>query len=284
MNAAALPGELLPLALLIALLGARHGVDADHLAAVDALTRHNAAARPSLARRVGLLFSLGHGVVVVTVALVVAGAAGAWQVPHWLESFGGWTSVGLLIALACLNLASVLRTPADRPARLVGWRSGVFARLLRAGNARQVMGIGALFALSFDTFSQATLFAIVASRYGGWQPTLLVALLFVLGMLLADGVNGWWIARLVRRSDRHSRIASRVMALAVAGIALLTAGLGIAALTLPRVDAWIGEHALWFGAAIIALSFASYRIGLRLGRATARLAAQPTSATPGTNR
>ena len=40
------------------------------------------------------------------------------------------------------------------------------------------------------------------------------------------------------------------MALAIAGIGLLTAGLGAASRALPAVDAWTGDKALWFGAAI----------------------------------
>ena len=59
-----------------------------------------------------------------------------------------------------------------------------------------------LFALSFDTISQAALFAIAAGRFGGVAEALLVAGLFVLGMLAVDGINGVWICRLIRRADR----------------------------------------------------------------------------------
>src|SRR3979490_259233 len=51
--------ELLALAVVALVLGMRHGVDADHLAAIDAMTRCNADARPALARRTGLWFSIG---------------------------------------------------------------------------------------------------------------------------------------------------------------------------------------------------------------------------------
>ena len=56
----------------------RHGFDADHLATIDGLTRYNARANPRLARMAGALFSLGHGVVVLLVALV----AGVDRVAH----------------------------------------------------------------------------------------------------------------------------------------------------------------------------------------------------------
>jgi len=50
--------ELAGLASMALVLGMRHGVDADHLAAIDAMTRCNAVARPGLARRTGIWFSL----------------------------------------------------------------------------------------------------------------------------------------------------------------------------------------------------------------------------------
>ena len=263
----ALPSDFFGLALVVLMLGIKHGLDADHLAAIDGLTRFNAQARPRLARSAGVLFSLGHGLVVVGVALAVSTLAQAWRAPQWLESFGAWVSIGVLTLLALLNIGAVLKTPRDETAQLFGWRSGVFARLLRARSPATVIAVGTLFALSFDTVSQATLFAVTAARFGGWQSALLLALLFIAGMLLTDGLNGWWIARLLRRSDQTARIASRVMALAVSGVSLLTAGLGVAKQTAPHIDAWAEGKSLWFGAAIVVMTSASYLIGQRLARA-----------------
>lgn len=262
-----LPRDFLSLALVILLLGMKHGFDADHLAAIDGLTRYNASARPRLARAAGVLFSLGHGLVVAGVALGVSMLAQVWQVPQWLEAFGAWVSIGILTLLALLNIRSVLRTPGQELAQLTGWRSGVFARLLHAASPAMVMAVGTLFALSFDTLSQAALFAVTASQFGGWRPALLLALLFIVGMLVIDGVNGAWIARLIRRSDRSARVASRVMALAISGVGLLTAALTFAGRTLADVDAWTQGKELWFGAAVVAVIGVSFVFGQRLARA-----------------
>ena len=263
-SATDLPRDLLGLALVVLMLGIKHGFDADHLAAIDGLTRYNAQDRPRLARLAGVLFSAGHGLVVVAVALGVATLAQAWQPPHWLESFGAWMSIGVLTLLALLNIATVLRTPGHETAHLVGWRSAAFARLLHAHSPGMVMAVGTLFALSFDTVSQATLFALTASQFGGWQPALMLALLFIAGMLFTDGLNGWWISRLIKRSDATSRIASRVMALAVSGVSLLTAGLCVATQTLPRVDSWTEGKEVWFGAAVVAVILLSFLLGQRM--------------------
>lgn len=266
MDPSGLPRDFVGLAFVVLLLGIRHGFDADHLAAIDGLTRYNAEDRPRLARRAGVMFSLGHGGVVIGVAIGVSMLAQAWATPQWLQVFGVWTSISVLTLLALLNIATVLHAPADEVARLIGWRSGVFARLLRAGSPGTVMGVGVLFALSLDTVSQAALFAVTATRFGGWPAALGLALLFIAGMLVTDGLNGWCIAHLIRRSDQTARIASRVMALAVSGVGLLVAGLSAASQILPSVDAWAQGHPLWVAGAVIAVVLLSFAVGQRLAR------------------
>ena len=49
-----LPTHWLALVAVVFLLGLKHGLDPDHLAAIDGLTRYNAARRPLLARWSGL--------------------------------------------------------------------------------------------------------------------------------------------------------------------------------------------------------------------------------------
>jgi nickel/cobalt transporter (NiCoT) family protein len=266
MQYSALPNDLLGLALAVLLLGVKHGFDADHLAAIDAMTQHNAQARPRLARQAGLWFALGHGAVVSAIALGVAGLALEGRTPAWLAPLGAWVSIAILLLLAALNLGSALRTPGHQTTPLVGWRSGLFARQLCADSRARLMSVGALFALSFDTVSQALLFSVTAAHFGGWQPALLLAAAFTAGMVLTDGANGWCLSRLLRRADATARVASRVMALAIAGIGLLTAGLGLALQLLPSASAWAEGKQAWFGAAIVAVIGLSYGFGQVLAR------------------
>ncbi len=266
MSSTDLARDFLGLAAVVLLLGLRHGFDADHLAAIDGLACHNAARRPRLARLSGVLFSLGHGLVVVAVALAVSLLAQAWQAPHWLDSIGVWVSVVVLTLLALVNIAAVVKTPGHEVTRLMGWRSGVLARLLRAGHPVTVLGVGVVFALSFDTISQAALFAMTAAAYGGWRPALLLGLLFTAGMLLTDGINGWLIWRLIHQSERTACVASRTVALAVSGVGLLTAGLALATRFVPAAELWAEGKELWFGGAVVAIVLASFLVGQRLAR------------------
>ena len=72
----------LPALALIFLLGMRHGLEPDHLAAVDGLTLRSQAASPRWAPWMGALFALGHGLCVLAIVAVAALASGV--LPGWV--------------------------------------------------------------------------------------------------------------------------------------------------------------------------------------------------------
>lgn len=261
-----LPTDWLSLLILTFVLGMKHGFDADHLATIDGLTRYNARHRPGLARYCGTLFSLGHGAVVMAIALGVSALAGQWEVPEWFATLGSLISIAFLVALGSLNLAAVLRAGPDEIVQPVGLKGRVLGNLRQVSHPVLVALVGALFALSFDTLSQATFFALTATRFGGWEHALLLALLFMLGMLLTDGINGLWIARLIARADQVALVASRVMGLVVSGVSLLVAAFGAAKLLSPAVDAWSEGKELLFGFSLVAVIALSFLFALRLTR------------------
>lgn len=251
---ASLPG----IAAVAMLLGVRHGLDADHLAAIDGLTRFSSPLQPRLARLAGTLFSLGHGAVVVSVAVGASLLAPHVAVPLWFATLGAWLSISVLLALGLINLTALLRRQRGHAAHPHGWRSWLLAPLLKAHSPAATLGVGMLFALSFDTLSQAALFSMVAVRFGGWPTALLLALAFVAGMLLMDGLNGLWIARLIRQSALTALVANRTMTLAVAGISLLTAGLGVATQILPKGAAAWATHGGWLSLLIMGVVLLSF--------------------------
>ncbi|HEY6896659.1 MAG TPA: nickel transporter [Rhodocyclaceae bacterium] len=263
---ASLPQEWSALCLLVFVLGLKHGFDADHLATIDGLTRFNARTRPLLARYCGALFSLGHGAVVVAIALTVSFLSQTAATPEWLEGVGTGVSVVVLLGLGFANLRAVLKTPPDEVVMPVGFKGRLLGRLNRAAHPGLVALVGALFALSFDTVSQATLFALTGTHFGGWEHALTLGLIFMLGMLVTDGINGLWISRLIRRADQAALIASRVMGLVVSGVSLLVAGFTLAKLALPGVDAWSEGKELMFGLAVVLMIAGSFIAALHLAR------------------
>ena len=86
-------------------LGLRHAVDADHIAAIDNVTRKLMDRRPVA---VGFFFALGHSAIVLIVTMVVARSArmlGRLQSLHELgEILGGCVSTLFLFLIGVINI------------------------------------------------------------------------------------------------------------------------------------------------------------------------------------
>ncbi|WP_342114441.1 HoxN/HupN/NixA family nickel/cobalt transporter [Pseudoduganella sp. OTU4001] len=259
--------------MLVLSLGLKHGFDADHLATIDGLARWNMAARPRLACQCGAWFSLGHGAVMSAIAAALTSLAAYWQPPAWLELWGAWISIVCLLGLGLLNVHALLSAPAGQVVATVGLKTRLLGRLAAASGPGGVALLGALFAVSLDTVSQATLFAVAASQFSGWPHALLLGALFTVGMLVSDGVHGIWIARLLRRSGEAAVMASRIMGWVVAGASFMVAGFGVLKLASPAIGDWSDGKELAFGAALVAVLAGSFLLAMVMAR--------PHDASPG---
>ena len=261
-----LPQEMLGLTVVVFLLGLKHGMDPDHLATIDGLARFNVRTKPRLSRWSGFLFSLGHGVVVTAVAAAVALAAQQWSAPDWLEDVGAWISILFLLGLGGANLRAVFQAPCGEVVRPVGLKGRLLGRLGEASHPVVIAFVGAAFALSFDTLSQAALFSLTASSLAGWLYSAALGIVFMLGMMVTDGVNGLWIARLLRAADRRALIVSRVMGLVIAFLSLGIALLGIAKYFVPTVATLVEGAGFAMGAALAAMLIVSFKLAIRLSK------------------
>lgn len=268
-----LPTDWNALCGLLLLLGVQHGLDADHLATIDGLTRLQAAAGRRLARWCGVLFSLGHGAVVMGVALAI-GRLQAWQAPAWLEGAGTLVSLAVLLVLGLMNLHAALAAAPGRPVAPLGLRSRWLMRWRGAGHPAAAVLLGALFALSFDALGLSALCALAVRALPGGGSAIDVAglgLLFTGGMLLVDALNGLWVARLLARADASAARASRTMALAVGSISLLCALYGGG-----RWLHWWGEAPPWLAGAVVLAAFGlAYVVARRMQPASAAASGTP---------
>jgi len=231
-----LPAEV-ALAALVFALGLRHGLDPDHLVAIDGLTRS------SRSRWTGFFFSLGHGIVVTLVGVALALAASDWQPPAWVEEFGALVSIGVLVALGAGNLAMTLRTARGAPVPTIALRGHwLVERLGGASHPVVVAAIGAAFAVSFDTLSHALLFSASGATAAGWAVAGALGLVFTAGMVLVDTLNGWWVGRL---------LGSRVMSVTIALLCFAIAAAGAAKLASPSLDDALGAVAPYLGLATL---------------------------------
>lgn len=187
--------------------GLRHAVDADHIAAIDNVTRRLIAEgkQPLL---VGLWFSLGHSSVVCLIC--VAAACGSAYLQAFFDGVfhgvGGiismTVSAGLLLAVGVANLLGAAHSMHASHKEGGGGgqheHGGLVARccpmLLRAIDSEwKMLCLGFLFGLGFETSSEVALLALAAMSGGAGIPpaaTLILPLLFAGGMSLVDTLDG----------------------------------------------------------------------------------------------
>jgi len=225
-------GIFIGLGILSYTLGLRHGVDADHICAIDNVTRKliQQGQRPYT---VGTWFSLGHSTIVMAmlVGLVLAAR-------FILNAYPTFASVGAIVGtgisaiflylIALINLMIFMNVYAIfrdlRAGRLDnqaleeqlnnrGFFSRYFGWLFKMVNKPwQMYPVGVLFGLGFDTATEVTLIAITvtvgtaAVGFPLWM-VLVLPFLFTCGMVLtdtSDGIGmrfayGWAFAKPIRK-------------------------------------------------------------------------------------
>lgn len=212
------PSSVLATLGLLFALGFRHGLDPDHIAAVDGLTRmrfHHHGFWS--ARLTGAQFASGHSLTVFLATLIFY-----WQgvsLPAWLDQLGLWISSLFLLWLAYTNLKYCLGAVDHHHSSIKTW---VFKSL---GPLTHPMGVGFAFALSFDTLAQAGLMAHKGHEMGGFQMILYFAVCFGLGMMLADSVNGLIVHWMVKSSEALAKQTARLMSGLIASLSLLVVGI-----------------------------------------------------------
>jgi high-affinity nickel-transport protein len=242
------------------LLGVKHGMDPDHLATIDSFVRANALSRPRLARFTGVLFSLGHGGAVILMANAAYLFSSQWHIPDWLGHFGALFSITCLFILGALNLHQALHSRAGPTGVApIGFKSALLPRW-GAVNAWTIMGVGLLFAISFDTMSQALLFSVVLNGQSqAWMP-LCLGVFFLLGMMTTDALVSLWSAWLIGRADRVAWRASQWMSVVVALSSIFVALLGVYQWIQPNA---LGENHLIIGVGLILFTGLGYLIGVK---------------------
>ena len=197
-------------------------------------------------------------------AAMVAAITTDWSTPAWLELVGAWISIVFLLALGAANLVAVFGTPRDQVVRAQGIKGRWLGGLARSSHPVVIATIGAAFALSFDTFSQAALFSLTATHVAGWIFSVVLGLVFTAGMMAADGINCVWVARMLSRADRRALVASRLMSLTIAILGISIAALGALRIFAPEAAFAIAGAGMPVGLVVVALVLASFGLAMRI--------------------
>ncbi len=247
---------LLATALLAYTFGLRHSVDADHISAIDNVTRKlmQENKRPIA---VGFFFSLGHSTIVVALSIAIAIAAAFVQsaIPSF-KSAGGLigTSISALFLylIAFINILvlwevfqafqKVKRGEEYNDQTLNEFlnQRGLLGRFFRpllrmVDKSWKMYFVGLLFGLGFDTATEVALLGISALEAGKGLPIsyiLIFPLLFTAGMCLLDttdgilmlGAYGWAFVKPVRKLyyNLNITLVSVLIALVVGTIEIIS--------------------------------------------------------------
>jgi high-affinity nickel-transport protein len=238
---------LLSTALLAYTLGLRHALDADHVAAIDNLTRRliQEKRQPLM---VGFFFSLGHSLLVILVSILVSLASmqldGVFQ--HY-QALGSWiatiVSIVFLFIVAFSNLRSLgpsyslwrrLKAGKLNEKPHVMNPKGNFHVLNFAfrfvSKSWHVLLLGILFGLGFGTATEIALLSLTASQAmtGIGISIIIFPLLFTFAMCWLDTINGhlmlgaygWEPARPIRQLF-YNLLVTGLSALIAIGVALV---------------------------------------------------------------
>ncbi|WP_213993563.1 HoxN/HupN/NixA family nickel/cobalt transporter [Sodalis sp. dw_96] len=247
---------LIGAALLAYSYGLRHAVDADHIAAIDNVTRKlmQQGQQPVC---VGACFSLGHSTIVLLACAAIAATSLAFQGRMgWIHDYGGiigtLVSALFLLIVALINLV-ILRTVyktfqrikkgeavSDGDIdRLATTNGGLMTRIFRfafkfVSKSWHMYLVGFLFGLGFDTATEVGLLGISAagatSGMSLWS-IMVFPVLFASGMALIDsldnfvmvGAYGWAFTKPVRKLYYNMTITatSVIIALFIGGLETL---------------------------------------------------------------
>jgi len=292
---------LLGTALLAYGLGLRHAVDADHIAAIDNVTRKlmQDGKRPI---GVGFFFALGHSTVVLIAGTAIALTAASLQsrFPGAIEfgsALGTAISACFLLAIGAGNafvlvtiwrsLRHSARNESAGERQLEGMLSqrGLLARVFRRlfefiTRSWHMYPLGFLFGLGFDTASEIGLLGIAAGEAAKGLPfesILVFPALFMAGMSLIDatdgilmvGVYGWAFAEPVRKLYYNVAVTgfSVIVAVVIGGIeaaGLIDQKLGFVGGLWDTIAAAVGEMGI--GYVIIALFVLAWLVSLLIYR------------------
>jgi nickel/cobalt transporter (NiCoT) family protein len=285
-------------------LGMRHAFDADHIGAIDNVTRKlmNEGQRPL---SVGFFFSLGHSTIVFALATLLAfgirGLSGAVESDsstlHQVTGLIGPSVsgfflllIGILNLIILVGIVKVFRRmrhghyneqQLEEQLNSRGFMNRLYGRATRAiKKPWQMYPLGLLFGLGFDTATEIALLATAgaAAAAGGipFYAILCLPILFAAGMSLLDTIDGafmnfaygWAFAKPVRKIYYNITITalSVAVALIIGTIELIAVFSDKLSLTGGIWDFVSGIDLNYVGYAIVGVFVATWAIALAVWR------------------
>lgn len=219
------------------LLGVRHALDVDHIAAIDNMVRMRNADGQS--RWIGSLFSGGHMLAVCAEMVALVYVVKSLEAESSLQLLGGMVGAGALAIIGGLNFYSMRKYGRSGFGILAQKAAG---RTVFAGAIGSPLLVGFIFGLGFDTASQISALTVsaVASATQGVQVALVLTAFFAMGMIPTDTLDSLVLREVFARISGSGGFKTISYALSTLAILLaLLEGTGAAA-GVALIPAWSG--------------------------------------------
>jgi len=226
----------IPGILLMIMLGLRHGLDPDHIAVIDGISARYYQSKPLLARWTGTLFAIGHGTVITSVAVTISLFRHSWAFSENVWSVLELLPGLILIFVGILNLHTLLSKRRYAPK---GIRSFFLpAKLQNSSHPLGILLIGFLFAMVFDTTTQAAAWTYTATSDISTLNAFILGLSFSIGMIITDTLDSRILYSLMTRYANNDPVISyrRNLGWIIVCISFITGGYKILSHLFPGVE------------------------------------------------
>ncbi|MCH4830868.1 MULTISPECIES: NAD+ synthetase [Flavobacterium] len=186
--------------LILFILGLRHGLDPDHITVIDNYTYRLYENKNTWSRWVGTLFTLGHGIMVTLIALILSYLKNNFQVPIWVDWVLNWLPMFLLLIIGIGNINSLIYS---RKNNSLGLKKYLIPKFLdKKVSPITVFITGIIFGFIFDTSSQIAAFGLAISGTNHWLFSVIGGIVFSIGLIFTGTIDSYLLSKLLKTFDR----------------------------------------------------------------------------------
>jgi high-affinity nickel-transport protein len=183
------------------IIGVKHGFDPDHLAMINGVFSVRST-KEKISKWNGFMFSIGHGVAVTLIGLLISTIHSISIFKTDFFSFIEWIPTVLLVLTGIINLYFFNSNHQnDHSINKFRWLNrGASNSLLR------MFFVGVIFALVFDSVSQINIWSLASTINESSGLILMIGLVFTIGMVISDTFSGVLFSLILNNTTRNRRL------------------------------------------------------------------------------
>lgn len=184
------------------LLGMRHGLDPDHLAIIKGINLNDHAKGKSTIWS-GFFFSLGHGVTVTLIGVLIIVLNDSLKSYNLIVQFTEWIPIVLLLLTGSLGIYNIYHGFINKNHKHTHEKIPTFLSKSKYPSLKLFL-TGLFFALVFDTSSQVAAWGLIGNEgpnHNMYFGAILIGLFFTIGMMATDTLNGLFFFKLLNTNQ-----------------------------------------------------------------------------------